>query len=409
MNNSNTIQGVKKKWFTLFLNKSKASSLIVVVFFFQYGLMIPLTILFGSQLPIVLSTIMLLVFGFLLKNFFLTKKTFFLFALPLCLLIFKLPFEYETIQSFSYNIIKDGDIGAEMIFSFLSIGISGILLGSLKFSYAHFLKLGLIVAWINFIILFFVPFTDLYNEVVNYMKFGYTLLPTVLISFVFLFINKKKSSFILFFISFADMVIFGSRGSLLTFILFALFFIYFNSKVSFKTKLVIVFLLTFISAFLKSILEFILETAESYSLYSYALIKYLNLLDGSSLASTSSGRDEIYSSAISRIYSSPFWGSPINSCFVDTGSAYYHNVFLDIIVNFGVIIFVLFLFYILSVIYRVISIKNYSLFTTFFIIFFVSFGRLLVSSSFWQRPEFWLLMGISISFESRGINKKFVS
>lgn len=376
------------------LNKKRISAFYIVLFFFQYGLMVPFTVLFKSQFPIVISTLLLIASSIFFKNFRLTKKTFLLVFGPLVLLILKIPFEYKS--------VLDGNIISEMIFSFLTIGISGILMGSLNFSYHHFLKYGLAVGWFNFIILFFVPFTDLYNEEINYMKFGYTLLPSVLVAFVSLFSSyKSKATFILFLLSFIDMLIFGSRGSLLTFILFSIFFIYFNSKVTLFIKSFIAFILVLIGVNLKTILEFIIEVAESYSLYSYALIKYLNLLDGNSLASTSSGRDEIYSSAINRIYSSPIWGSPINSSFIDTGSSYYHNIFLDILVNFGIFVFVGFIFYMIYIMFIVISKKNYSLFTTFFIIFFVTLGRLLVSSSFWQRPEFWLLMGICISLDDR--------
>ncbi len=381
---------------TLVINKKRINSLIVLLYFFQYGLMIPFAILSKGQFPIIIFTLFLVAVVFFINDITFTSNTIFLLIFPLILLLLKLPFEYNT--------NSDGNVALEFIISFLSIGYSGILIGSLNFSYEHVIKYGIVVSWINFLILFLVPFTTLYNEEVNYMRFGYTLLPTVLFSFINLINNYKKSILLLFLVSFLSMLVFGSRGSLLTFLLFLLFYIYFTSIVNKRTKVYLSIILLFISINLKNILSYIVEYANSYTLYSYSIVKYLNLFDGSSLSSTSSGRDEIYEIAIKRIFNSPIFGSPINSSYVDTGSSYYHNIFLDILVNFGLIGFILFITFIIHTFYRATKIKNYYFISTFFIVFFVSMGRLVVSSSLWQRPEFWILMAISVNFNKRSID-----
>lgn len=378
------------------VNKKNINAILVLLYFFQYGLMIPFAILLKSQYPIIIFTLILVGLSLLFNEIRFTNKTILLFTIPLILLILKLPFEYKTTE--------EGNVALELIISFLTIGFSGILIGSLNFSFQHIIKYGIVISWINFLVLFLVPFTPLYNEEVNYMRFGYTLLPTVLFSFSNLLSKKKKSTLILFILSFLDMLVFGSRGSLLTFVLFLIFYIYFTSIVNKKTKIYLTFILFLLSINLKNILNFIVEYANNYTLYSYAIVKYLNLFDGSSLASTSSGRDEIYETAINRIFNSPILGSPLNSSYVDTGSTYYHNIFLDIIVNFGILGFIFFVCFILYTFYKATRIKNYYFISTFLIIFFVTMGRLVVSSSFWQRPEFWILMAISVNLKKKNIN-----
>lgn len=375
--------------------KDRYNTLVILLYFFQYGLMIPFTTLLKGQYPIIIFTLLLLVSTLIINHFKITNKTIFLLFFPLILLLLKLPFEYNTTSN-------DVNIGLDLIYYYLTIGVSGILIGSLKFSYKYFFNYGIILSWINFLILFLVPFTYLYNEDVNYMRFGYTLLPSVLFSFVFMIKNYKNIGAIsLFVLSFSEMLVFGSRGAFLTFTLFSLFFIFFTPIFRKKVKVFFSFAIIFLVVNLKFTLNYILEYAESQSIYSYAIIKYLSLFKGSTLSLTSSGRDEIYQTALSRIVQSPFFGNPLNSSYIDTGSTYYHNIFLDILVNFGVIIFSLFILYLIFTIYRASQIKNYYFLSGFLIVFFVAMGRLLVSSSMWQRPEFWILMGLCISFKKQ--------
>ena len=147
-------------------------------------------------------------------------------------------------------------------------------------------------------------------------------------------------------------------------------------------------------------LEFILKYANditsSFGVYSYSVTKYLALFEDQSLASTSSGRDSIYELAFARIFESPWFGSPINSSFYDTGASYYHNIILDVAVTFGLPGISFFMAFIIWHSYKAFKTKNKKHQAIFLILIIIPMGRLFVSSSFWQRPEFWIFISFCI-------------
>lgn len=375
---------------------SKSNTLIIILYFFQYGLLLPFSLLLNGQYAIIFFTLLLLLLILLGNRIIITSKIILLILIPFSLLIIKLPFEdYDSTGS---------NIALEMIISFLTIGISGILIGSLKFSREEFMNYGFKISWINYLLLGFIPFTYLYGEDINYMKFGYSLLPSVLFSFSFLFKKeKRKSALILFLLSFSELLLFGARGAMLTFILFAFLYVYFTSVFKRKFKIYLTLILVLIVSNVQLILRFVVSFLSEYGMVSYSITKYLNLFEGNSFASTTSGRDHIYETAYQRIEDSPWFGNPINTCFIDTGSSYYHNIFLDILVNFGVFIFILFILFILLHFFRAMRSEDEKFKLIFLIVFIVSMGRLVVSSSLWQRPEFWIFMSYCIHFN----NKKY--
>lgn len=375
------------------INDAKSNTLLVLLYFFQYGLLIPITVVMRGQYPIAIFTVLLFCYALVNNRIIISSYSALSFILPLSVLIIKLPFEHYVAET---------NVAMELIISFFAIGMSGILIGSLRFSQDHFLSYGYKLGLLNFFLLGAIPFTSLYLDEINYMRFGYAILPTVIFSFLFLFRdNNKKWTFIVFCLSFAELLLFGARGAMLTFILFALIYLFFISDVSKKIKLYILFFLFLIGASLKFVLEYLLESLDTFGLYSYSLTKYLNLFNGDSLASTSSGRDDIYGLAFKRIDESFWFGSPLNTCFIDTGSTYYHNIILDILVNFGVIGFVFFFLFIFYNIFKVVSSTSKERKMIFFILFLIAMGRLFVSSSFWQRPEFWIFVGYCVNYTSK--------
>ena len=201
----------------------------------------------------------------------------------------------------------------------------------------------------------------------------------------------KKLAIILFLLSFLELLIFGARGAMFSVVIFCVLYLFFVSKL--KMKVIFSFLIFVIYFGLKYVLTFIIKFLAKYKIESYAITKYLNVLNGNSFSSTTSGRDIIYETALSRMNESFLFGSPFNTCYIDTGSTYYHNILLDILVNFGVFVLVFFLLFMFLQFYRIGKTKNKELKLVFSVLFSISIGRLILSSSLWQRPEFWLFMG----------------
>ncbi|TDL99954.1 MAG: hypothetical protein C4K58_01545 [Flavobacteriaceae bacterium] len=372
----------------------KSNALILILYFFQYGFLLPFTILFRGQYAIVAFTSLLLGYCFLTKRISITPKLVVIIILPLMLLLLKLPFEEYDKSGYS--------VALELLQSYISIGISAIIIGSIKFSYPDFLLYGYKLAWINFLLICFLPLTPIYGDEINYMRFGYSLLPTVFFSFAYIFDKKRrKSAWILFALSFIELFVFGARGATLTLLIFMFFYIFIVSRIKPSTKFFILICIVTLFLNIKSIILFTITTLARYGYSSYALTKYANLVLGNSLASTSSGRDKIYETAISRFKESPILGSPLNVSMIDTGASYYHNIFLDIVVSFGIFGLFFFVFFLIKNIFKALRSSDNNFKIIFLIFFVTSMGRLIVSSSFWLRPEFWIF--ISFCLHNNGI------
>lgn len=379
------------------IDNTKSNTILLLLYFFQYGLLIPITVIMGGQYPIAIFTFLLFCYALLNNRICITSYSALAFLLPLSILLLKLPFEHN---------VPEVNVAVDLIISFGTIGLSGILIGSIKFSQEKFIKYGFKLGIVNFLLLCIIPFTSLYMEEVNYMRFGYAILPSVIFLFIFLFRHTKykKINIILFILSLIELLIFGARGAMLTFLLFAIVYLFFISDISKKSKSFISLFIVMVFVSLKFIFEYLIEKLTDFGLYSYSLTKYLNIFNGETLASTSSGRDDIYQLALKRIEDSFWIGSPLDTCYLDTGSLYYHNIILDVLVNFGSIGFLFFLFFLFYNIIKVIRSDDKKRKIIFFILIIVSMGRLFVSSSFWQRPEFWIFVGYCINYNYEKFN-----
>jgi hypothetical protein len=372
------------------MNIEKENSLIFVLFLFQYGLMFPFNLILGSQYPIMVFTALLLIYLILKNRIKFNLKIILLLFVPIIFLLFKIPFET--------NDSSGAHIGINYLSSFLTIGVSAILIGSLKFSHKNFFKYGYIICWINFLFFCFIPLTSYYGNEVNYMRFGYGILPTVIFSYVYMFQKKNfLSSMLLFIISFFLLLIFGARGAFLSFLFFFSAFTFLFSPIRKRFKLFLLLVLSIIILKIKSIIIFFISIVTGYNFNSYSLTKFVNYLDGNSFASTSSGRNEAYAKAVLDLTESPFFGLPLNTSYKSTGLIYYHNIFLDIGVNWGLIILFLFVLSLFFFIYKTIKTSNNSIQLVFLILFCLSITRLFVSSNYFERPEFWLLFSYCVS------------
>ena len=366
------------------------NSLIFILYLFQYSLLFPINLIIGSQFPIVIFTSALLMYCIITNRFKFNLKLILLLFLPLILLLFKLPFEKPDNSGIN--------IALSHVKAFLTIGVSGILIGSLKFSSKLFFYYAYKLSWIILLFFIFIPFTTYYGDDVNYMRYGYGLLPATIIFYVSLFQKKQLlRSIVGCSISFTLLLFFGARGSLLSFLFFLVTFTFLFSSIKKRTKYVIFLVLSTIIFNIKPIIIYLFNTITGFNLSSYSLTKVLNYLNGDSFSSTSSGRSEAFELALLKIWESPFLGLPLNTAYLDTGLIYYHNLFLDILVNWGVIIFSFFLGLIISYIYKTIKTPKKNIKIIFTLIFCISITRLLVSSNYFERPEFWVLMSYGLT------------
>lgn len=378
------------------LKKEKRATILFVLFFFQFGLLLPFTPFLAHSILISVFTIALTLYAVVHRMFHINRPTILLFCIPLVSIVAKLPFEYDVIGD-------GGDVGLHFLVGFLTIGIAGILFGTIRCSASYFCYVANKVAWINFLLLGFIPFTSLYGESdlsINYMKYGYAILPIVLVAYTNIIRGHTSiAQWGLFLCSLLSLIVFGARGAQLTFVLFFLVSFLFLSRVRFIWKLLISVVILIGVFALPYLLTQLISILDQYGVSSYPIAKYKELLSGTDFIDTSSGRNFLYEYAYLRILERPLLGNPYNSCYVDTGGDYYyyHNVFLDLLVNYGVIItgvLIVLLVYVLWSIFTRGTLEEKHL---VIILFIIPFGRLMVSSSFWLRPEFWLFLSYSIN------------
>lgn len=376
--------------------QEKRATRLFVLFLFQFGLLLPLTPILAHSILISAFTVVLTMYALVYGLFRISRSTIFLFCIPLFLLLVKLPFEYSVIE-------EGSDVGLQFLVGFLTIGVAGILFGTVRCSVSYFFKVANKVAWINFLLIGFIPFTSLYGESdlsINYMKYGYAILPIVLVAYTNIIRGHTSiAEWGLFLCSLLSMIVFGARGAQLTFVLFFLVSFLFLSRVRFIWKLLISVVILIGVFALPYLLTQLISILDQYGVSSYSIAKYSELLSGTDFIDTSSGRNFLYEYAYLRILEHPLLGNPFNSCYVDTGGDfyYYHNVFLDLLVNYGVFItggMILLLVYVVWSIFTRGTLDEKYLIA---ILFVVPFGRLVVSSSFWLRPEFWLFLSYSIN------------
>lgn len=379
------------------MNKSSfevVNPLVLVLYLYQYGLMVPFLIFFNSQVPIALFTLFLLSILFIKKGYRINIKVLFLVFIPLLLIILKTiltPIQYGE------------DNTLEIIQNFLLIGISGILVGSVQFCPVHFLRYGIIIGWLNFLILFLVPFRGI--DSVNYMRFGYAMLPTVFFACYGFFSRiHSKINLLIILVSSLEVVIFGARGATLAILFFLMLMICILVKDYKYTRYCLILLTLGLLYFSEKIILAITSLLDSTGYTSYAITKLAHLLqDEGDLESISSGRFDIYEIGFQLLGKSPILGAPLNSALRYTGFSYFHNIFLDIAVNFGVVVFIIFIMFMCWSFVKMLKSRNVDLKWIYCILFTLAFVRLFVSSVLWQRPEFWMFLSFYINSKLLGL------
>ena len=228
---------------------------------------------------------------------------------------------------------------------------------------------------------------DFYN-----MSYGYALLfPTMY------FIYRGSSFYLLLgFLLFLFMLLCGSRGPLVPVLLFFIW----KSAIRGGTKTKMIFFCVIVILIL--LFPLMLNILDNIGFDSRTLYLFLNGEIGND-----SNRSELHSVIMQKIELSPFWGYGVfgDRFFLDGG--YCHNIFIELVVDFGVflpiLIILLFLFYYWC------NLKHLSNldFDWIFLLGLMSCIPLLVSSSYLIDFRFFLFLG-TLSYYVKH-KKKFIA
>lgn len=223
----------------------------------------------------------------------------------------------------------------------------------------------------------------------------YMLLPAIIYLDVFFDKISLKNGFFSA-ISIGTILVIGSRGAIMCIgVFFILKFIrvFKNAR---NTKKVIFFIVSIIGSItllsFKKILGYINILLLKYGIYSRSISLFLS--DSIYL----SGRDKIYDKVLHAIKFSPFTGIGLASDrrILDGSNAYVHNIFFEVLANFGIVFGVLINVFLICMLIRNITTKNEEKYNIIIIWISVGFVHLLVSSSYLIDFKFWIYLGLSL-------------
>lgn len=223
----------------------------------------------------------------------------------------------------------------------------------------------------------------------------YMLLPTII------FIDELMDRFsfkMLVFTALSLLIILslGSRGAMLCIVVFgSLKFIRPNSKRTYKRVIgnvslvsIAVITLVFLEQIMMSLYNFLFK----FGINSRTLILFFRT--GVDL----SGRDYIYENVIAEILKNPILGLGIAGDRRVGDGTYVHNLFIEIIGNFGIIFGFLVCLCLIYLVIKAFLIKNIENYNIVIIWFSLGFVHLFVSSSYLIDMRFWIFLGVIVNF-----------
>lgn len=233
-----------------------------------------------------------------------------------------------------------------------------------------------------------------------YMGFGYTLMPAVNVLFYGIFtrgIRERLIDVLIYVPSVILMCIYGNRGATLGHVILIItLIILWSSKKSLSCKLSIFVAVMSIPSVVYYYLDEIFynlfiffEGATPYSISKYMLLFY----DGE--GSFSSSRDDIYMYVLDAVAEHPFLGNYIG--YIHWKTSYAHNVFLEVMGNYGIPIFVIFLIFLLYVFYDVLNNSTYFYKQCFLVIASCFIARGMLSEGHFFDNYLMLIFGMYLS------------
>lgn len=352
---------------------------------------------------IIVSLYIPLLFGIIAKKIKLNTIAFVLFALIIVYILFC----SKNLVDFKDVYLSETNGISARILTFTS-SVFGLLFFGIYYTLDD-LKSGIkIASYINLVISFFRFFivTIRGEEFLTYgydMNFGYTLLFPLLCFISLFYLDRKKRYFFISLFGFLFILLFGSRGPILCLAIFfvlLLFFIvlrFLNASLKFIVLSVIAITAFFAILFFKIIVPFLDLSSLPRSLQYVLNIAYFS-------SSTDVGRKIISEDLSYYVNNIPLFGYGLlaDQGFLGIGK-YSHNLFLEIYLTFGPVLSITFLIALLilslfiffskkiQVPYRIIFIALWSF----------SFGRLIVSNSFWYETYFWCCIAFGVVIVSR--------
>lgn len=320
------------------------------------------------------------------------KRNGILFILVYCVSIAIFSINYLF---FKQNIVYLNDILFKFFFICLPCFIYSYSINNKEIFKNIMEKTALFIFIIGFIIGFLVFSNKIILKSYSMSISYYLLLPTII------YLNKffkefSLKSIIFIIISIFIMLAIGSRGAIMCTGVYIILYLMINIRRANAKRalsnIIILVLILFIVIFSKEILMLINTILSKIGIYSRSINLFLEE------KVYLSGRDVIYDEIINQIKANPIFGIGLAGDRVYAGGAYSHNIFLEVISGFGVIIgsFILITIGVISI--RALFSKRLEDSNLMLIWFCIGFLPLTVSGSYLTEFQFWIFLGLAIRF-----------
>ncbi len=224
------------------------------------------------------------------------------------------------------------------------------------------------------------------------MSFSYSLLYPLLFHLDAYFNKRKTMHLFLSLYQMALILLYGSRGAVLCFSIFIIIKIVLSIKSTFRKIAVLGFggiAVIFFYVNFEAIGNFVLRFLAQNGYYSRTLTSFFN---GSILQS--SGRDGIRDAAINMILEKPWMGWGVGGEVHMLGT-YPHNLFIELLLDFGILLGGLACIFVLTNVIRIFFLGNGVAQNLLFIYLCAGFIPLLLSSTYLKQYEFFIFIFLS--------------
>lgn len=235
----------------------------------------------------------------------------------------------------------------------------------------------------------------------DYMDWGYNFLPIVLFWTYYYQEKLKYKYFLIALISLSLLFLFGSRFGFLIGFIGAIFFLYQSKNKFLRYGIFFVGIFSSLILFnLKKFLLLIIEILKKFKLPTESVGRIIyswnNFMNGKDI---SSGRNIIYIQTIETIKKNILFGSGIFGYIGNieyrnkNGTFYPHNIFLEILLHFGIIGFIVFFIIIFFTVRKIYfeRKKGYKIDNIYFVSIILSL-KLLLSNSYLMEMWFWFAL-----------------
>ena len=245
---------------------------------------------------------------------------------------------------------------------------------------------------------------DVVRHTTSNMSWSYGVLMAICFVSIYLLREKIRWVIIPIFVGILGILVYGSRGTLIGFLLGILFLILMHNNGKMKLKnYILLFLCVGMAIFLLSDtgLTTVSDLLKNMGLNSRFIDSLLNF-SFSNFEETSNGRWIIWMTVLNMIQNGPFYGYGVygeRNIVYNLGMrwGYSHNIFLELLVSFGWLIgSIIIIVMIIGIVRFFVKVKNKDERLLFIIFLTLSF-ELLLSNTLWLHVAPWALMALYVN------------